>query len=98
MVLPTIVLLLTTADPPIPLARARPVLEEARLACTEDTGALWGRSLCGPLILVYPQSRLAVANEADGAGVLQSAGGVFVGVLPPGVVVAYTATMGSGRL
>jgi hypothetical protein len=86
------------ADPPIPLDRARNVLEEARLACAEDAGALWGLSLCGPLVLVDPQTRFAVANQADGGGVLRAEGGVFAGVLPPDVVVANTATRWSGKL
>jgi hypothetical protein len=91
-------LLAATPDPPLPLDRATNVLEEARLACAEDGGSLWGRSLCGPLILVDPESRFAVANEADGGGVLRAESGVFAGVLPSNVVVANTATQWSGRL
>src|SRR5512134_283269 len=87
-----------SADPPIPLERARNVLEEARLACAEDAGALWGLSLCGPLLLVDPQSRFTVASEADGGGVLRAEGSVFAGVLPPDVVVANTATRWGGTL
>jgi hypothetical protein len=88
----------SAAEPPVPLDRARNVLEEARLACAEDGGQLWGRSLCGPLILVDPQTRFAVANQADGGGVLRAEGGVFAGVLPADVVVANTATRWSGTL
>jgi len=86
------------AEPPLPLDRAKNVLEEARLACAEDGGALWGLSLCGPLLLVDPESRLAVANEADEGGVLRAESGVFAGVLPSDVVVANTATRWSGKL
>ncbi len=98
MLLASLALVATAADAPLPLDRARNVLEEARLACVEDGGALWGISLCGPLVLVDPESRFAVANEADGAGVLKAEGGVFAGVLPSDVVVANTATRWSGRL
>ena len=93
-----VLLVAAAADPALPLERAKNVLEEARLACTEDGGGLWGLSLCGPLILVDAQSRFAVANEADGGGVLRAESGVFVGVLPSDVVVANTATRWSGKL
>jgi len=98
MLLASLALLGATADPPFPLDRAKNVLEEARLACAEDGVRLWGRSLCGPLVLVDPQSRFAVANEADGGGVLKAQSGVFAGVLPSSVVVANTATEWSGKL
>ena len=87
-----------SADPPLPLDRAKNVLEEAKLACAEDGGQLWGLSLCGPTILVDPQTRFAVANEADGGGVLKADSGVFAGVLASDVVVANTATRWSGKL
>lgn len=93
-----VLLVAATADPPLPLDRAKNVLEEGRLACAEDDGGLWGLSLCGPLILVDPQSRFAVASEADGGGVLRAESGVFAGVLPSDVVVANTATRWSGKL
>ena len=99
MLLASLALVATAAaEAPIPLDRAKNVLEEARLACAEDGGRLWGVSLCGPLLLVDPQSRFAVANQADGAGVLKAEGGVFAGVLPSDVVVANTATRWSGTL
>jgi hypothetical protein len=96
--LASLALCAATSGPPVPLEAARNVLDEARLACLEDQGALWGRSLCGPLILVDPKSRFAVANQADGAGVLRAGDGVFAGTLPAGVVVANTATEWSGTL
>ena len=39
----------------------------------EDGGRLWGRSLDGPLLLVDPETRSAVANRTDGKGVLVTA-------------------------
>jgi hypothetical protein len=81
----------------IPLSTARLVLEEARLASAEDGGRLWGRELCGPMLLVDPQSRFAVANQSDGHGGLAPADGVFVRTLPTGVVVANTATEWNGQ-
>jgi hypothetical protein len=98
MLLATLVLQTAAAAPPFPLDRAKLVLDEARLACGEDAGALWGRSLCGPLLLVDPRSRFAVANEADAEGVLHAEGGVFAGRLPASLIVANTATRWGGKL
>jgi len=80
------------AAPAIPIETAARVLEEAHLAAQEDGGRLWGRSLDGPLLLVDPETRFAVANRADGKGILTAHGGVFVGTLPNSVVVANTST------
>ena len=49
---------------------------------------MWGRPLYGPMIFVDPQTRFAVANQADGNGVLQENRGVFAGTLPNDVVIA----------
>ncbi len=77
--------------PAIPVETAARVLAEAHLAAQEDGGRLWGRSLDGPLLLVDPQTRFAVADRADGKGALTAQGGVFVGVLPGALVIANTA-------
>ncbi|HEV7671186.1 MAG TPA: hypothetical protein VGS22_21935 [Thermoanaerobaculia bacterium] len=82
---------------PIPLDQARLALDEAHLACTEDAGKLWGRTLCGPLLLVDPASRFVVANEPDGEGLLAPREGVFTATLPDTVVVANTATSWAGK-
>ena len=44
---------------------------EAKKICGADAGALWGRSLCGPLVFVEPGTRGYVASDGD-AGVLPS--------------------------
>ena len=77
--------------PAIPVETAARILAEAHLAAQEDGGRLWGRSLDGPLILVDPVTRFAVANRADGKGVLTAHGDVFVGTLPSTVVIANTS-------
>jgi hypothetical protein len=86
----------TSATAPIPIERARNAFAEARLASDEDGGRMWGRSLYGPMIFVDPQSRFAVANQADGGGVLAAQNGVFAGTLPKEVIIANTATDWSG--
>lgn len=72
------------------------VFEEARRLCERDDGALWGRSLCGPIMIVDPVDRGMVANQQDRGGVLQASDGAFVGQLPPEVMLANTRVEWSG--
>lgn len=84
------------ASEPIPTAAAREVFAQAQSICERDAGKLWGVSLCGPIMLVDPQSRQLVANQADANGALKSRDGVFVGLLPAEQNVANTAVEWSG--
>jgi len=59
--------------------------------CRADGGALWGRSLCGPVLLVERDSRLVWANQAGAEGRLRARDGVFSGRLGPEVPLANTA-------
>ncbi|MEO8367196.1 MAG: hypothetical protein ABI538_13430 [Pseudoxanthomonas sp.] len=72
------------------------VFTEAKALCEHDGGALWGRSLCGPVLLVDPADRSVIANQADAEGALSAHGGWFTGVLPASVTVANTPTEWSG--
>lgn len=76
--------------PVIDLALARRFMSELDAACIADGAQLWGRSLAGPLIFADPQTREAVANRRDPAGVLRPKGDLFVGVLPDEVLIANT--------
>lgn len=69
---------------------------EAEQACERDGGALWGRSLCGPLLLVDPVSRDLIASQADGENRLVGDGALFRGRLPETEGVANTATDWAG--
>jgi hypothetical protein len=93
----------------VPFAAASPVLASepdtsAALAglrrfgqaCAKDAGALWGRSLCGPLALVDRASRITIANRADSAGAWSPREDGFVGRLPDGIGLANTAFDFSG--
>src|SRR6476469_3914447 len=67
------VLLWFTCCLPLPAAEvsttsheAKKYFEEARTLCERDSGTLWNKSLCGPLLLVDPESRDAFADQADG--------------------------------
>jgi hypothetical protein len=65
---------------------------EARRICTRDDGHLWGRSLCGPILLVDYTDRGVAANQADSQGQLRDEGGIFLGTLSPDVLIANTPT------
>jgi hypothetical protein len=65
---------------------------ELRQICEADGARLWRASLCGPLIIVDPDTRTAWASQADPPGVLQPvAAGGWAGVLPPGIPIANTS-------
>ena len=94
--LTALLLTVATTASPIPLDRAERVFAEARLAAEEDGGRLWGQTLTGPIIVVDPKTRFAVANQRDAGGVLTPSGAVFTGTLPSSVMIANTATTWSG--
>ena len=60
-------------------------------ACALDGGALWDRSLCGPVALVDRGTRLTIANRADSARAWSALDGVFIGNLPAGIALANTS-------
>jgi len=75
---------------------AKKYFREAVALCERDNGKLWGKSLCGPILLVEPESRDVFANQADLGNRLQSRDGVFIGKLPAEVNIANTATTWAG--
>jgi hypothetical protein len=81
------------ADAPDP-AQAKAAFAERQAICDRDQGALWGRSLCGPMLFIDPASRELVANQ--GAPGLDARGGVFVGRYPDGLGIANTAADWAG--
>ena len=81
----------------IDLTAAARYFEEFEALCNADDGKLWGVSFCGPILLVDPSTRTAVANRADAGGVLAPRFGLFVGQLPAEVGIANTATEWSGN-
>jgi hypothetical protein len=86
----------TSAGSPIPLHDALGQLARAQALCSADHGALWGVSLCGPIMLVDRGTRFIVASQADARGLLRAQGGVFVGSLPSEETIANTATTWAG--
>ncbi|UJB17726.1 MULTISPECIES: hypothetical protein [Lysobacter] len=76
--------------------RAIQVFALARTLCERDAGKLWGASLCAPIMLVEPKTRVILASQADADGALKARGAVFVGSLPAKDNAANTATHWSG--
>ena len=77
-------------------SKATRALQEAGAMCRADNGALWGISLCGPLLLVDPVTRLVVANQSGQEGQLKGNGDSFVGKLPERINIANTAVDWAG--
>lgn len=84
-------LLCVAASPPPQVA-----LTEFASYC-ELGRALWGRSLCGPLMLVDPQSRAAIANKDPGVPGFSPQAGFWSGTLAPTVPLANTSVELGGR-
>ena len=75
---------------------ARQYFAEAAVLFARDAGALWGVSLDGPLIFVDFETRQVAANQPDAEGRLAPQAGVWVGAIPPEVMVANTAMAWAG--
>lgn len=82
--------------PDATLASARARFDEATRQCQADHGRLWGKSLCGPMLLVVPATRQVIASQADTQGKLHAEGGVFVGQLPTEENIANTSLTWAG--
>jgi hypothetical protein len=81
----------------IDTARALSALRDARTACESDAGALWGRSLCGPIALVDRQTRLVIANDTVAQKHFLRLGDVYVTTLPENQYIANTSYPWGGR-
>jgi hypothetical protein len=80
----------------IDLEAATRAIAERQVLCERDDGALWGVSLCGPLLIVDPASRSLAASQNTPRESLRREGGTFIGRLPEGVLVANTAVEWEG--
>lgn len=75
---------------------AQQYFDEAAAIFARDGGQLWGVSLDGPLIFVDYETRQVVANRPDAEGQLAPQGGIWVGEIPPEVMIANTAAAWAG--
>lgn len=68
-------------------------VKEHQDLCRQDGGKLWATSLCGPLMLVSPKTRVIWTNEPFEKGDSTTADThIFVGTLPSDIPIANTAT------
>jgi hypothetical protein len=81
---------------PGPAEGAAFALERFARACALADGH-WAVPLCGPVVLVDPQTRLAVANQPDPGREFAAAGAVFIGRWPDHNPVANTAVEWDGE-
>jgi hypothetical protein len=81
----------------IDTARALSALRDASAACEADAGALWKRSLCGPIALVDRQTRLVIANDTVAGKHFLRLGDAYVTTLPENQYVANTSFPWGGR-
>ena len=77
-------------------AMAKQYFAEAKTISDKDNGALWTVPLCGPLLFVDPDTRDAVANQADLEEKLKPVDGAFAGTAPATLGVANTAVTWAG--
>jgi hypothetical protein len=85
------------APPPIDLARARAYFAEDKAVSDKDGGGLWGLPLYGATFFVDPEARFVVANQPDPEGVLHADGDLYVGTLPPSVIVSNAPVEWEGK-
>ena len=88
--------LLSTAAPAQPLSTqqakaASEAITEYHILCHRDGGRLWGRSLCGPIMLVDPETRAVYADRDTTGHDLRASGALFIGTLPQDISMANTA-------
>lgn len=76
------------ASPPVPLPYAARQMDLVKQLAEADGGELWGKSLAGPLLLVDPSTRFAVANQAGPTGRFQQQGTVWAALLPEETLMA----------
>lgn len=78
-------------------AAAASAVRDFDAACRRDHGVLWGRTLCGPMLIADQETRFAVASERPPEGSFEHRNGVFVGRIPEGMGLANTAFDWSGH-
>src|SRR5689334_5102916 len=91
--------------PPAPLAagsantvaKAAPLLAEFDAHCRRVGSGPWAVSLCGPVVLVEPETRLAIANGPDPRRRFDHVGGAYVGTLADDEPLANTAVDWNGQ-
>lgn len=81
----------------IDLNLAKSYFHELDTLCKLDNGNLWGISLYGATMFVFPENRRIVANENDNEGNLVYNDGLYLGTLPDNVNIANTSIEWNGK-
>ena len=87
---------IAAADPMPPVDSAASAIREFESYCGQGA-AIWGKPLCGPLILVDPMTRIAVANARPGSGFVERAG-LWAGTLPNTIGLANSSAQFEGGI
>ena len=87
----------SAAEIPAETRLAIKALGEFAQVCEADGARLWGKSLCGPLVLAHPSTRAAVANRRDPDGAFQKSGEAFLGVFPERFTPSNTSIQWGGE-
>ena len=87
----SLALALPAAAQQVDTSRALGALRDAAAACQADGGALWGRTLCGPIALVDRQTRLLIANDTVPGRHSLPLGDAWITTLPPAQFIANTS-------
>jgi hypothetical protein len=66
-------------------------LEEFGNMCESEGQAIWGHTLCGPMMLVDPATRTVIANHGDSQNRFRHEGVLFTGSFPEQFTPANTA-------
>jgi hypothetical protein len=80
----------------IPQAGAAQIFARAEALCRADAGALWGVSLCVPMMVADPNTREAIANRAAPGST--AAGKLFRFTLSPTTPISTAPAQFGGRL
>jgi hypothetical protein len=91
------VLLAVLQSQTVDTAAALGALRDAATVCQQDAGALWSRSLCGPIALVDRQTRLVIANDTVPGRTFLPYAGAFITTPLAGVGFANTSFTWAGR-
>ncbi len=75
---------------------AKALADWSRL-CGADGELLWRKSLCGPMVLVDPSTRAAIANRVDPEGKFRKEGDGYTGAFPEQFTPANTSIQWSGQ-
>lgn len=85
------------AEVPAETQLAIKALGELARVCEADGMLLWRKSLCGPIVLVHPSTRAAMANRPDPDGKFRKDGDVFLGVFPEQFTPSNTSIQWGGQ-